>query len=337
MQLDLFTARPPRCQPLPPAAPVLVAADAPIAWPSVTDPHTFTFLLGIHKPSFLADPRLAGVPFLISRGVLESADGRVLRNLPRAPAPYAIDSRGFTELQMFGRWTLTVDEYIARIRAIVAKLGRDNLLWIAPMDWMAEPIVRRGGEVRTGGRVVRFAGTKMPVRIHLYRTVMNFLDLRERAPDLPWMPVIQGWELDDYLECLDLYAHAGVDLFAEPIVGLGSVCRRQDTVFAARLVEMLFYMGLRLHGFGMKIKGLVEYHRGLASSDSLAWSEHARRRPALPGHREPGFRRPKGHQKCASCLEYALLWRDKLLAGLADRERAFELAALEWAEAEAAA
>jgi hypothetical protein len=293
----------------------------------------FAFLLGVHKTSFLTDPRMVDVPFLISRRVLETGKGEVRKNLPPAPAFYAIDGGGFTELQMFGGWSLDERTYVARIRRILDAFGRGRLLWVAPQDWMCEPIVRSGGVVRQGKRVTRFRGTRLSLEAHQILTVQNFLKLRDLAPDLPWLPVLQGWEHDDYFRCIELYLAHGVDLFAAPMVGLGSVCRRQDTEAAERLVEELFYLGLRLHGFGMKIKGLELYHRGLASSDSLAWSEHARRRPALEGHRLPGFRRPKGHKNCASCLEYALRWRDKLLAALVAREEAFLHAEAEYDEA----
>jgi hypothetical protein len=86
---------------------------------------------------------------------------------------------------------------------------------------------------------------------------------------------------------------------AAPLVGLGSVCRRQATTEIARIVAELAALGLRLHGFGVKRAGLV-------SADSMAWSYHARRRPPLPGC--------VGQKNCANCLPYALAWRARMLA-----------------------
>mgnify|MGYP000181470407 CR=1 FL=1 len=54
----------------------------------------------------------------------------------------------------------------------------------------------------------------------------------------------------------------------------------------------------------------------LASADSLAWSFAARREPPLPGHDEPGPGRRAGHKHCNNCPEFALAWRDQLLARL---------------------
>lgn len=40
----------------------------------------------------------------------------------------------------------------------------------------------------------------------------NFEQLRELAPEIPWMPVLQGSTLASYLECAELYEDAGVNL-----------------------------------------------------------------------------------------------------------------------------
>jgi hypothetical protein len=120
------------------------------------------------------------------------------------------------------------------------------------------------------------------------------------------IPVLQGWTLDDYLAHADAYHRAGIDLAAEPVVGLGSVCRRQATSEIGAIVDRLHAEGIRLHGFGVKTDGLARYSYGLASTDSLAWSYGARRRPALPGC--------TGHKNCANCPRAALAWRAGVLA-----------------------
>ena len=55
------------------------------------------------------------------------------------------------------------------------------------------------------------AKTGLSVREHLRRTVASYLRLKELAPDLPFIPVLQGWQLADYLECAAMYEAAGVD------------------------------------------------------------------------------------------------------------------------------
>jgi hypothetical protein len=240
---------------------------------------------------------------------------RVYRHLPVAAAPWALDSGGFTELQRFGRWTTGPAGYADRVRRYRDAIG--GLSWAAPQDWMCEPIVIAGGRA---GRL-RFAGTHLSVAEHQRRTVASYLELRGLAPDLPFIPVLQGYTCEEYQRCADLYAAAGVDLAAEPLVGLGSVCRRQGTAEACQIITALHARGItRLHGFGVKILGLARYGHLLASADSLAWSEDARRRghpmPGCPPHR-PGCppRCRAHHANCANCLRYALHWRaTKILA-----------------------
>lgn len=102
----------------------------------------------------------------------------------------------------------------------------------------------------------------------------------------------------------------GVNLRAELIVGVGTVCRRQGTIRTGALLAWLHSMGLRLHGFGFKVTGLRSSAAHLASADSLAWSFNCRRHPPIEGHT---------HKNCANCLEYALDWRTDLLTSIGER------------------
>jgi hypothetical protein len=196
---------------------------------------------------------------------------------------------------LHGRWVTPAEDYAAAVARYAEQIG--GLEFAAPQDWMCEPFMIE----RTG----------LSVAEHLHRTVANYLTLRHLAPELPVIPVVQGWRLADYLACLELYTSAGVDLAALPRVGLGSVCRRQSTAEIAVIVTELARRGLRLHGFGVKTGGLHLYGHLLASADSMAWSYTARRLPALPGC--------TGHANCANCLTYAAAWRCRVLASYAAR------------------
>ncbi len=198
------------------------------------------FFLGTHKPGWLRD---ATVPLFISRRTLHT-----MKSLPVAVVPWALDSGGFTELQLYGRWTVDVADYIEEVRRYKHAIGR--MLWAAPQDWMCEPQVihglvkqascphaackgkldraglcricrsprkrppridlqrwlawaREAGPVlaasvreaeRFGdGAEVIFHGTGMSVAEHQRRTIENFVALRRLAPDINWIPVLQGW------------------------------------------------------------------------------------------------------------------------------------------------
>lgn len=246
------------------------------------------FWLGSHRPEWLA---VTDVPMFVSRRRLARR-----KTLPRALGPVAIDSGGFSELTLFGAWQTPARQYADEARRYVSEIG--NVEWLAIQDWMCEPHLLK----RTG----------LSVAEHQRRTVASYLELRHLAPEIPWTPVLQGWTVGDYHRHVDAYAAAGVDLPALPIVGIGSVCRRQSTSEIVPLIRSVATTGIRLHGFGVKVAGLRQIASQLTSADSLAWSFEARRQPVrLSGCTT--------HANCANCLPWALRWRDRVLSA-PDRE-----------------
>ena len=153
--------------------------------------------------------------------------------------------------------------------------------------------------------------TGLTVACHQARTIANYLELRAVAPDLPIIPVLQGWALTDYWRHVEAYYAAGVDLGSLPLVGVGTVCRRQSTSMATALLGSLKAEGLKLHGFGFKLQGLRASAGSLESADSMAWSYNARRNPP---------RAECSHMNCANCLPYALEWREKIQGLLPNAE-----------------
>lgn len=311
------------------------------------------FLLGTHEPHWLSR---TSVPLFLSRRRLMERKGA----LPRAQGLWALDSGGFSELDLFGRWVTPPKVYVTQLRDWVAQAG-GHLLWAAIQDWMCEDkILRKTGKT---------------IRVHQRKTIESWFTLNALAPELPWAPVLQGREPEDYLRHADAYEAAGVDLRRAPIVGVGTMCRRQRIKGAAlEILRGLRARGYTLHGFGLKITGLKQLaladaltgYPTLESADSLAWSTHARHVPPLPDHgpgkrglmtlfrvlkkdsvaKEDAFRlgalgvtvglgrldrgtrdalavfldalrQQPGHANCANCLEFALQWRETLLAKLA--------------------
>jgi hypothetical protein len=238
-----------------------------------------------------------GVPVMVSHGRL-----RTRRALPRATAPWVCDSRGFTELSQHGRWTIGAREYAAALTRYADEIGR--LQWASPQDWMCEPFIT--------------AKTGKTVPEHQQLTVESVLLLRELVPSVHVIPVIQGWSLADYLACVELYAAHGVDLTAEPVVGLGSVCRRQATDEIHTIVSVLSAMGIKLHGFGVKTAAVAAIGELLVSADSEAWSYSARKGIR---HCDHGLTR-----WAANCPECARTWRDKVLSRVGSVQLAFDIA-----------
>lgn len=240
------------------------------------------FYLGTHRPSWLLR---TDVPLFVSAVQLR---GR--RTFPRAKGRWALDSGGFSELHLHGRWTVDARTYATEVRRWAAEVGMPD--FVAVQDWMCEPFMLR----KTGKTIAE----------HQALTVRSYLELRELAPEIPWMPVVQGWGAPDYLDHVDMYSRASVDLRELAIVGVGSICRRQATAGAVRVIGALWAEGIKLHAFGVKGEGLRRFGDQISSADSMAWSFVARRRPVLMDG-------CTGHKNCANCLRWALEWRHSRL------------------------
>ena len=238
------------------------------------------FYLGTHRPYWLENDTLTDVPLFVSHRTLKTR-----KNLKPAAMPWALDSGGFTELTMHGTWKTSPHTYAAHVQRYANNIG--NLDWAAPQDYMCEPHMLKR--------------TKKTVHEHQQLTVRSVLDLRTISPTLPFIPVLQGWTRDDYLRHVEMYDNAGINLENEPIVGLGSICRRQATWEAAEIAMSL--QPLKLHAFGAKRDAIGLYGSLLASCDSMAWS--------YGGRMKPDTNCPK--RSCANCMHYALDWRKKAL------------------------
>lgn len=242
------------------------------------------FYLGTHMATFFSQ---TDVPLFISRRQLFKR-----KTLPKPLGCWALDSGGFTELNLYGKWLVTPKDYVAEVRRYKDDMGRMD--WAAQQDWMCEPFVLK----KTG----------LSVDEHQNRTISNFVELKNLAPDLPFTPVLQGYTVSDYMRCCEKFQKAGIDLSAEPTVGVGSVCRRQHTGEIVRLFRELSSLNLNLHGFGVKKTGIKNLKSFMQSCDSLAWSFNAR----IAG-RSGDVDCPNGKKNCANCLHYALQWRDEIL------------------------
>lgn len=248
-----------------------------------------TYYVGTHHPDWLWTPG-PSFPMCVSRRWLA---GR--RTLGRALVPWILDSGGFTELssgQPPVSWSISPEQYAGEVARFAEEIG--SLTWAAPMDWMCEPQVRR-----LTGRTVEE---------HQTLTVANYLRLRELWPrysdqPCPIIPVLQGWSAWSYLRCRELYETEGIDLAAQPVVGVGSICRRPNPLSISLVIRLL--EDLPLHAFGCKVTGLDMFAGSLVSADSMAWSVDARYSNPLPGHEAR-------HKRCNNCRDYAAQWYEDL-------------------------
>ena len=250
-----------------------------------------TFYLGA-PPHWAADSR---IPLMISANALiryrRRGDG-----FPKARTRWALDSGAFSQISQHGDFLLDPDEYGGMVYRLIEDFGAPPE-FAAIQDWMTEPQILD----RTGYSLHQHQGF----------TVESYLYLAEQFEHAPWLPVLQGQRVADYLAHARMYQDAGVDLAAAQLVGVGSVCRRQGTRETGHILEALSGRGYRLHGFGLKTAALLRYGHHLASADSYAWAYGARRRNIrLPACAHPG-------RDCRNCRTWALTWRSTVLDALA--------------------
>lgn len=175
-----------------------------------------------------------------------------------------IDSGAFTEINLFGGFRTSVDDYArellrlheARIVSIQAAVAQ---------DYMCEPFMLK----KTG----------LTIAEHQRLTVERYDDLASRKLPFHVLPVLQGFAPADYVKHILAY---GDRLSVGMWVGVGSVCKRNGS--PQKVADVLRAIkrqrpDLLIHGFGIKQTSLLNANvrEFLHSADSMAWSFAARR------------------------------------------------------------
>jgi hypothetical protein len=120
------------------------------------------------------------------------------------------------------------------------------------------------------------------VEDHQERTLSrhrSLLDLLEhRGVNATPLAVLQGWSINDYLRCVDLFREHGV---LTDYVGIGSVCRRNQEPEIRRIILAIrdaLPARTRLHAFGVKSSVLryPDVRDALDSADSQSYDMQAR-------------------------------------------------------------
>lgn len=182
----------------------------------------------------------------------------------RRPAPdlfggldVALDSAGFVAMVKYGDYPWSVSQYV--------ELAKSHpWTWWASMDFCCEPEI---------------APNRAEVLSRVRRTVDMLAEVKAEAAfqraTAP-MPVLQGWNPDDYLRCAEMMG----DL--PNLVGLGSVCRRHEdgptgVITVIRELHAALPPNVRVHLFGVKgpAAARLRGHPRVASVDSAAWDREA--------------------------------------------------------------
>lgn len=216
----------------------------------------------------------------------------------------ALDSAGFTAMAGFARrgetdgiagiypWSLS--DYLGLAHAFGGALT-----WYAQPDFCCEPAIAADQETRRWR--VRATATLLEQTL---RTVATWqqqvyaqarvlgcspLSCERQARDFlaPPVPVVQGWECDDYRLSIDLLQQVWArwsGLYECVLVGVGSVCRRDlrhprhGIEAILRVVDDELPPGIKVHLFGAKgaVIRALNGHPRVASIDSMAYDFRAR-------------------------------------------------------------
>lgn len=170
-------------------------------------------------------------------------------------AGFCIDSGGFTAARKWGKYPWTYRQYVDFIR----EMSRDvPVQFAAVMDYACIPSNGKKSEINID---------------RIKATIQNEIALRELAPDIPWLPILQGDNFEERSEDLEL--RRALNLLPTEYAGIGSLVGRG---IQAAIDTVQFYAnelpGLKFHGFGIPIKALDDpvVFATTKSWDTYSWS-----------------------------------------------------------------
>jgi hypothetical protein len=214
------------------------------------------FYFTVHPSDLTRGRLLPGTHgLLVASSLWRNGRLRVRRPPAGVLASLALDSGGFTAARKWGEYPWSVADYARWARILVAERPVD---WVATMDYACEPGVNRQ--------------TWATNRQRIAATVAQARRCLDAAPALPWLPVVQGYTVEDYAACIAHYQTAGIPL---AYAGLGTMCGRPVRE-ARRILRTLglWYPQIRWHVFGLHLGVLRDdlAAAAVASWDSYAWN-----------------------------------------------------------------
>jgi len=162
-----------------------------------------------------------------------------------------LDSSAYTCITQFGKFNFSYGKYLSIVDLQEPKL-------FANMDWCCEPIALKS----SGLNVLQHIG-------HTIENGRQLIDYDRKR----FVMVIQGWELKDYITCIDYCRDYGL---LTNILGIGTVCCRKNPkeLFDILLgIESALPDWCKLHCFGLSID-LLKYKEifdRIDSIDTSAW------------------------------------------------------------------
>jgi hypothetical protein len=240
------------------------------------------YYTGIDDPKraiLLNEHRNIELGFMLSTNRIKRRKKEILNK-----GKWMLDSGAFTQIKDNGKFIIPVEKYVE----IIKRHEDENLVCAVTQDYMCEPDML---EI-----------TGKTVREHIRMTVQRYFRIlklmRKRGCSTMLLPVLQGMEAQDYIECLDLYEEGwrklenrygflyrfGGEQFTRPTrIGFGSMCKRNGNPGPVESIldQMEHRLGnFKIHLFGFKTTGLNikwEIASRIHSADSFAYSMRDRK------------------------------------------------------------
>jgi len=220
-----------------------------------------------------------------------------IRKAPIRAGRWMMDSGAFSQVTKYGDFIMSPEEYV-RIAVRFQDCG--DLACIVTQDYMCEPHVIR---------MLKNMGKRASVKLHQRRTVERYIKIMDEAIKqglkVPVMPVLQGWDVEDYVDHFHLYRRMlrdeainrpWIDRYGNEVrnhqglwnhsfskhtpipgwIGIGSTCKRNaHPEVVAQILDALepYTNNLKVHLFGYKTTGLKSdrIKDRIYSADSFAY------------------------------------------------------------------
>ncbi len=165
-----------------------------------------------------------------------------------------LDMGGFTALNRWGDYPFTIGNALNLVALIAPN-------FYSTLDYPCEPDIARKAVLQTNVERIE-------------ATVQNAVEMacwECLVPSATMVPVIQGYTLEEYCRCIDLYAAKGL---VRPYMAVGSMCRQLSNQELHALIPGIYAYACKagceyLHFFGLKLSpALRDLSRYIWSRDS---------------------------------------------------------------------
>ena len=175
--------------------------------------------------------------------------------IPDSVEQVILDSGGYSFFSSYPDYPFSIEDYVGLVNLIKDQSG---ITRVVTLDYPCEPDINRS-RVSTNEERIQ-------------KTVSNAVECFQYDETIPWLPVIQGYTIDEYLYCVDLYKEVGItsDYWA-----IGSICSRKGFPHKIRriITTIADIVPHKIHAFGLSLTYLYDpqIFNNIYSSDSAAW------------------------------------------------------------------